>query len=127
LPDPGIADSGARRSPGHVGVAVVSSRELDEQAGSAGASGRSSRIPNGTDEAGDGAGGDRSCHRSRCALWLRVGGCRLWVERAVPSGAHSSQTCLGSRHSAAPQGVPGSSRPRSLRRSKASRSILPPA
>ena len=24
---------------------------------------------------------------------------------AVPSGAHSSQTCLGSRYSAAPQGV----------------------
>ena len=35
-----------------------------------------------------------------------LGGCRLWAERAVPSGAHSSQTCLGSRYSAAPQGVP---------------------
>src|SRR5262249_10516910 len=32
--------------------------------------------------------------------------CRLWAERAVPSGAHSSQACLGSRYSAAPQGVP---------------------
>src|SRR5215510_13954610 len=33
LPDPGIADAGARRSAGRTGVAVVSSRELDEQAG----------------------------------------------------------------------------------------------
>src|SRR5262249_35861842 len=41
----------------------------------------------------------------RWALWLCVGGCRLWAERAVPSGAHSSQACLGSRYSAAPQGV----------------------
>src|SRR6266487_4259235 len=32
LPDPGIADAGARRSAGRTGVAVVSSRELDEQA-----------------------------------------------------------------------------------------------
>src|SRR5882762_2547857 len=31
---------------------------------------------------------------------------RLWDERAVPPGAHSSQTCLGGRHSASPQGVP---------------------
>lgn len=79
-----ICVSGWSHSFGRLLIAVVSSRELDEQAGPAGASGRSSRIPNGTDEAGDGAGGDRSCHRSRCALWLRVGGCRLWVERAVP-------------------------------------------
>src|SRR5262249_27553353 len=60
----------------------------------------------GTNETGNGSGGDRSCHRGRCALWLRVGGCRLWAERVVPSGAHSSQPCLGSRYSAAPQGVP---------------------
>src|SRR6516162_4320859 len=106
LPDPGIADAGARRSAGRTGVAVVSSRELDEQAVSVGASGCSGRMSNGTNETGNGSGGDRSCHRGRCALWLRVGGCRLWTERAVPSGAHSSQTCLGSRYSAAPQGVP---------------------
>ena len=106
LPDAGVADACARRSTGHAGVAVVSSRELDEQAGSVGASGCSDRISNGTDEAGDGPGGDRSCHRGRCALWLRAGGCRLWDERAVPPGAHSSQTCLGGRYSASPQGVP---------------------
>ena len=106
LPDPGIADACARRSTGHAGVTVVSSRELDEQSGSVGASGCSGRISNGTDEAGDGPGGDRSCHRGRCALWLRVGGCRLWDECAVPPGAHSSQTRLGGRHSASPQGVP---------------------
>src|SRR5260370_11673820 len=28
------------------------------------------------------------------------------LRRAVPPGAHSSQTCLGSRYPAAPQGVP---------------------
>ena len=106
LPDLGIADAGARRSAGRTGVAVVSSRELDEQAVSVGASGCSGRMSNGTNETGNGSGGDRSCHRGRCALWLRVGGCRLWAERAVPSGAHSSQACLGSRYSAAPQGVP---------------------
>ena len=50
--------------------------------------------------------GDRSCDRGRRALWLRVGGCRLWAERAVPPGAHGSQTCLGGRHSAPPQGLP---------------------
>jgi len=33
-------------------------------------------------------------------------GVRLWAERAVPPRAHSSQTCLGSRYPAAPQGVP---------------------
>src|SRR6266496_3195343 len=38
---------------------------------------------NGTNETGNGSGGDRSCHRGRCALWLRVGGCRLWAERAA--------------------------------------------
>src|SRR6266436_7231959 len=32
--DAGVADACARRSTGHAGVAVVSSRELDEQAGS---------------------------------------------------------------------------------------------
>src|SRR5262249_51710015 len=90
LPDPGIADACARRSTGHAGVAVVSSRELDEQAGSVRASGCSRRISNGADEAADGSGGTRSCHRSRCALWLRAGGCRLWAERAVPPGAHGS-------------------------------------
>ena len=35
-----------------------------------------------------------------------LGGCRLWAERAVPPGAHGSQTRLGGRYSAAPQGVP---------------------
>src|SRR5262245_58286257 len=102
LPDPGIANAGARRSAGRTGVAVVSSRELDEQAVSVGASGCSGRMSNGTNETGNGSGGDRSCVRGRCALWLRVGGCRLWAERAIPSGAHSSQACLGSRYSAAP-------------------------
>jgi hypothetical protein len=29
-------------------------------------------------------GEDRSRHGGWCALWLRVGGCRLWAERAVP-------------------------------------------
>src|SRR5262249_21692585 len=32
LPDPCIADAGARRSAGHAGFAAVSSRELDQQA-----------------------------------------------------------------------------------------------
>ena len=85
--NPGIADAGARRSAGRTGVAVVSSRELDEQAVSVGASGCSGRMSNGTNETGNGSGGDRSCHRGRCALWLRVGGCRLWAERAVPRGS----------------------------------------
>ena len=66
----------------------------------------SDRISNGTDEAGDGPGGDRSCDRRRCALWLCAGGCGLWDKRAVPPGAHSSRTCLGGRYSASPQGVP---------------------
>ena len=101
-----VADACARRSTGHAGVAVVSSRELDEQAGAVGASWCSDRISNGTDEAGDGPGGDRSCDRRRCALWLCAGGCGLWDERAVPPGAHSSRTCLGGRYSASPQGVP---------------------
>src|SRR3984893_16637340 len=48
LPDAGVADAGARRSARHAGLAVVSSRELDEQAGSVGASGCSGRISNGT-------------------------------------------------------------------------------
>ena len=71
---------------------LFSSRELDEQAGSVEASGCSGQISNGTNETGDGFGGDRSCHRGGCALWLRVGGCRLWAECAVPPGAYSSQT-----------------------------------
>ena len=29
----------------------------------------------------------RSCHRGRCALRLRGGGCRLWAECAVPPGS----------------------------------------
>src|SRR5215469_2558281 len=37
------------------------------------------------------------CHRGRCAPWLRLSGCRLWVERFVPSRSHSSQTDLGGR------------------------------
>src|SRR5262249_30704887 len=106
LPDAGIADACARRSTGHAGVAAVSSRELDEQAGSVEASGCSGQISNGTNETGDGFGGDRSCHRGGCALWLRVGGCRLWAECAVPPGAHSSQTCLGGRGFASPPSGP---------------------
>src|SRR5438094_2366786 len=92
--------------PIHAGIAVVSSGELDEQAGSVGASGCSGRTSNGTNETGDGSGGDRSCHRGRCALWLRAGGCRLWAERAVPPGAPRSEPCLGSGDPAAPQSVP---------------------
>jgi len=53
---PGIADSCSRRSPSHAGIAAVSSRELDEQAGSVGASGCSGRISNGTNQTGDGSG-----------------------------------------------------------------------
>ena len=106
LPDAGVIDACARRSAGHAGVEVVSSRELDKRSRSVKASRCPGRISSGADEAGDRPGGDRSCHRGWCALWLRVGGCRLWDERAVPPGAHSSQTCLGGWHSAAPQGVP---------------------
>ena len=51
LPDPGIADACARRSPGCAGVAAVSSRELDEGAGAVGTSGCSGRVSNGADEA----------------------------------------------------------------------------
>src|SRR5262245_44703522 len=64
------------------------------------------RISNGTNQAGVGSSGDRSCHRGRCALWLRAGGCRLWDERSVSSGAHSSQADLGRRYPAPPQGLP---------------------
>ena len=106
LPDAGVADACARRSAGHGGVAAVPSRELDERSGAVGASGRSGRISNGTDEAGDRAGGDRSRDRGRCALRLCAGGCRLRAERAVPPGAHGSQSCLGGWHPASPQGVP---------------------
>ena len=53
---PGIADACARRSTSHAGIAVVSSRELDEQAGSVEASGCSGRISNGTNQTGDGSG-----------------------------------------------------------------------
>jgi hypothetical protein len=59
-----------------------------KKSGSAGASGCSGRISNGTDESGDGSGRDRSCHRGQSALWLRAGGCRFWAQRAVPPGAH---------------------------------------
>src|SRR5215831_16501888 len=76
------------------------------KAGSVGASGCTGRISNGTNKTGDGSGGDRTCHRGRCALWMRLSGRRLWAERAVPAGAHSSQTCLGRRYPAAPQGIP---------------------
>ena len=106
LPDAGVVDACARRSTGHVGVAVVSTRELDEQSGSVAASGCSGRASHGTDEAGDGSGGAGSCHRGRRALWLRVGGCRLWSERALPPGTHGAQTDVGGRHSASSQGVP---------------------
>ena len=66
-----------------VGVAAVSSRELDEGAGPVGTSGCSGRVSNGADEAGVGFGGDRSCDRGRRALRLRLGGCRLWAQCAV--------------------------------------------
>src|SRR5262249_28333648 len=55
---------------------------------------------------GAGPGRDRSCHRDRCVLRLRAGGCRLWAKCAVPPGAHSSQTDLGGRYSTASQGLP---------------------
>src|SRR3954453_22225333 len=42
LPDAGVADTCAKRSTGHVGVAVVSARELGERSGPAEASGCSS-------------------------------------------------------------------------------------
>ena len=58
LPDPGIADACARRSPSHAGVAAVSSRELDEQSGPVGSSGCPGRISNSTNETGIGSGGD---------------------------------------------------------------------
>ena len=64
------------------------------------------RISNRTNEAGDRPGGDRSHDRSRCALRLCAGGCRLRAERAVPPGAHGSQACLGRWHPSSPQGVP---------------------
>ena len=59
------------------------------------------RNINGTDEAGDSPGGDRSYHRGRCSLRLRAGGRRLWAERAVPPGAGGSQADVGGRYSAA--------------------------
>jgi GAF domain-containing protein len=68
LPDAGIADACARRSTGHAGVAAVSSRELDEQAGSVEASGCSRRISNGADEAADGSGGTRSWQMRQCGI-----------------------------------------------------------
>ena len=105
LPDPHIADIGARRSPGHAGVAAVSSRELDGQPSSVAPSGCPGRVSNSTNEAGVGSAGDRSRHCGWCALWLRLGGCRLRTERTVPPGAHSAQTGLGGRYSAAPQGI----------------------
>ena len=80
--------------------------ELDKQSGSVGASGRSGRVSNGANEAGDRPRGDRSCHHRRCALRLRVGGCRLRDERVVPPGAHGSQIDLGGRNSTPPQGLP---------------------
>jgi hypothetical protein len=86
-----------------VTIAAVEGRK---RAGAVGASGCSGRISHGTDEAGDRSGGNRSGDRSRCELWQRAGGCRLWAECTVPSGAHSPQSSLGSRHSAAPQGLP---------------------
>jgi SRSO17 transposase len=87
---PGVADACAGRTACDAGVAAVSSRGLGEQSSSAEASGRSSRISNGADEARDGYGRNRSGDRRRHTLWLRAGGCRLWAERAVPSGAHGS-------------------------------------
>src|SRR5262249_61273997 len=106
LPDAGIADACARRSTGHAGVAAVSSRELDEQAGSVEASGCSGQISNGTNETGDGFGGDRSCHRGGGALWLGVGGCRLWAGGGGPPGGDTSATWIGRRASASPPVVP---------------------
>jgi SRSO17 transposase len=56
------------------------------------ASGRSSRTPNRTDEAGSCTGGDRSCDCGGDTVWLRTGGCRLRIERMVPPRTYSSQT-----------------------------------
>ena len=64
------------------------------------------RTPNCTDEAGAGSGRAGSCRRGRCTFWLRLGGCWLWAERAVPPGAHGPQIALGGGHSASSQGLP---------------------
>ena len=52
-------------------LAQAVSGSVGSQAVSVGASGCSGRMSNGTNETGNGSGGDRSCHRGRCALWLR--------------------------------------------------------
>ena len=45
------------------------------------------------------------CDRGRRALRLRLGGCRIRAQCAVPPGAHGAQIGLGGRHSAAPEGL----------------------
>jgi hypothetical protein len=99
-----VSDACARRSTGHAGVAVVSSRELDEQAGSVGASGCSDRISNGTDEAGDGSGGDRSDRV--IAAGVRFGYVLAVAGYGISAPGHNSRTCLGGRYSVSSQGVP---------------------
>jgi hypothetical protein len=44
------------------------------------------------DEAGDSPGGERSCHRERCALWLRVCGC---VSAPFRQGVVDQQNAVG--------------------------------
>ena len=90
LPDVGVTDARTRRSAGDVGLAPFPSRELGERRGAVKASGRSGRIPHGTDQAGDRARGDRPRDRGWCALRLCAGGCRLRAERAVSPGANGS-------------------------------------
>lgn len=70
---------------------LQTSAALDEQSGSVAAGRCSGRISNGTHEAGIGSGVAGSCHRGRCALWLRASGCQLWTECAVPPGTHGAQ------------------------------------
>jgi hypothetical protein len=84
---------------------LFSSRELDGRPDSVASSGCPGRLSNSTNEAGVGSAGDRSRHCGWCALWLRLGGCRLRTERTVLPGAHSAQTGLGGRYPAAPQGI----------------------
>src|SRR5262249_62292304 len=47
----------------------------------------------------------RGLRQTAYSLRLRAGRCRLWAERAVPSGADTSQVDLGCRHPPSPQGL----------------------
>ena len=106
LPDPGVADAGARRGPGDGGVATVPARELDQRSSSARARRRSGRISHGADQVGDCACRDRSPDRRRRSLRLRPGRRRVRHERAVPSGVERTRACLGGRHPPSSEGLP---------------------